>query len=1375
MTEPDRRRRAQDLAEVTERLKTYRDQPVDFDLAEVTGLASDRIDRRTAVLASLRDRLFDLSRRNRLLYFRPTQTTLDLTEASVPLLLDARNVRPEQLFTWQPRVIKAVLSGKPITLGSVLRWEEAPYAAGVLDGLISQARRDRSEYGQAQLRLVVAFLRWHDLKGGDRDERISSPLLLLPVTLSKQRGVRDSYLLQAPGSIAAVNPALRRHLSQLYGLELPESVDLATRSVADVHADLARQIARTEPAVTLTLQERPRIELVHQRALLRAQAFTRRAERGRLTLGARSYAYSYRRRDYQPLGLQVFRDRVAYRPAPLGVAFGQLPETRQVGVAAAPEPPGPAQSSAQTYLLDRGGQGNPYAWDVDLCALTLASVNYRTMSLVRDYDALTGADPGCPPFEQLIGAEPRQLPEADQPDLPVHERYVVVPADGSQVAALARSRQGGSFVIQGPPGTGKSQTITNLIADYVAAGRRVLFVCQKRAAIDVVHARLRGQGLGELSCLIHDSQADKKAFVLGLGQTYQAWTTPADGDGGAEQRRADLVAAIEAQLERVRRYEAALAGTQVTGTQVTGTQVTGTQVTGTRGAGPATDRPGEAVRPFDPSPRDLLERLVELRDKRWDGAADPAVRRVLPRPPEWWAAREAVARVGSALASAGAGRVLASSPVRYLSPQVLASPRPDAEASVRAAAALEAVDRLISTLASAAGSRPEESTAMPAHPAGQLPQLSPDRLDLPTVQALVEVGRLLGPLAERGRAAALLVGSPSAQLLGSDAAALVAARNAAERATADAAGWSDPPDPADARSAMDVARRREGSPLRWFDSSWRSVRRTVRQRFDPGPRAVSPTVRQALEILVAVHQAAEERSRLENAAEQAWGRDDLPELIDRLDAVRSGPADPAALGAAIATAEDSRLVAAMIAAASPAAAARAAVDTVLVDVEQQPLSLLRGVLTAVGDRSAAGLIRAISPSLVELDANPQVAAALRRTEADPDQIEYAVAEAGLDDLAARLPAMTGFDGEQLAAAVRATQELLPQLYAADASVIVARVRTRFVAGVQHSTRSVTGMSAEDRARKQAWSVGRRELEHEFGKVRAYRSIRELASGAPGAVVAALRPVWLMSPTSVSDALPLDPTLFDVVIYDEASQIPLEEAVPAMHRARQVIVVGDQMQLPPTQYFTARGGDTDPGADPQDDNGDACLPLPDDDEREIGVVLDGDSLLATCAVRLPSTMLTWHYRSRYEALIAFSNAAFYDGRLSTVPDRTVAPPGRPPIEVDVSAAEAAGGSAEAVPAEAVQAGLDALLDRSISVHRMRGAVYRRRTNAGEAAYIAALVRALLTHEGEPFTVGVVAFSQAQQTAIERALDELAEQDQAFAQRYEQELLREDDDQ
>ena len=86
-----------------------------------------------------------------------------------------------------------------------------------------------------------------------------------------------------------------------------------------------------------------------------------------------------------------------------------------------------------------------------------------------------------------------------------------------------RSRSRGRTQLHhpGPPGTGKSQTITNLIADYVARGKRVLFVCEKRAAIDVVFHRLRQQGLDELCCLIHDSQTDKKAFIRNLKQTYE--------------------------------------------------------------------------------------------------------------------------------------------------------------------------------------------------------------------------------------------------------------------------------------------------------------------------------------------------------------------------------------------------------------------------------------------------------------------------------------------------------------------------------------------------------------------------------------------------------------------------------------------------------------------------------------------------------------------------------------------------------------------------------------------------------------------------------------------------------------------------------------
>ncbi len=553
MIEPDRRRRAQDVAWLAERLDTYRDQPQDFDLDEVSAGARAREDVARAVLTTLRDRLFDLSRRNRLLYFRSTQQSLDLTEASVPLLLDVRNIRADQILTWRPAVAKRLLAFRPLVLGTVLRWDDAPYASAVLDSLISSARRDRAEYGRAQLRLVIAFLRWHDLKG-DRVERISSPLLLLPVSLTKKRGVRDSYALRAESNIAEVNPALRQQFAQLYGIELPELVDLASESVEQMHAALAAQIAASEPAVTLRLVDRPQIELVHRRALVRLDAFQRRHGRRQTTIAHRSYAHSYRRRDYAPLGLQIFSDRVVHHPAPLGLDLGETSTPRAPEIVESPVSRSPAvvEREADTYVVDRQADGNPYSWDFDLCALTLANFNYRTMSLVQDYTELLATGATNAPFDRVFSLEPRPLDAGRRAGMPLEDRYLVVPADASQVAAIARARDGESLVIQGPPGTGKSQTITNLIADFVAEGKRVLFVCQKRAAIDVVHARLREHGLDDLACLIHDSQTDKKSFVMALRDTYEDWLSGDPEVTKAERLRGEVVEAIRRETERLR-------------------------------------------------------------------------------------------------------------------------------------------------------------------------------------------------------------------------------------------------------------------------------------------------------------------------------------------------------------------------------------------------------------------------------------------------------------------------------------------------------------------------------------------------------------------------------------------------------------------------------------------------------------------------------------------------------------------------------------------------------------------------------------------------------------------------------------------------------
>ena len=242
MTELNRHRRAPDLPSLIRRLANYREQTPDIEVVNLPGFADAGLNgRRKLVQAHLRDRLFEISRRNRLLYFKPSQASLNFTVASVPMVMNLASVRLEQLFVWHPALAAEVVEGKPMNLGRWLRFEDQPYLPGALDKLISDARRDRAEYGFAQLRLVVAFLHWHNLKEAP-EERVISPLLLLPVELSKKKGVRDQYLLDPTSSEAEVNPALRHHLHHLYGLRLPESVDLREKPLEEFHRELEAQI-----------------------------------------------------------------------------------------------------------------------------------------------------------------------------------------------------------------------------------------------------------------------------------------------------------------------------------------------------------------------------------------------------------------------------------------------------------------------------------------------------------------------------------------------------------------------------------------------------------------------------------------------------------------------------------------------------------------------------------------------------------------------------------------------------------------------------------------------------------------------------------------------------------------------------------------------------------------------------------------------------------------------------------------------------------------------------------------------------------------------------------------------------------------------------
>lgn len=151
-------------------------------------------------------------------------------------------------------------------------------------------------------------------------------------------------------------------------------------------------------------------------------------------------------------------------------------------------------------------------------------------------------------------------------------------------------------------------------------------------------------------------------------------------------------------------------------------------------------------------------------------------------------------------------------------------------------------------------------------------------------------------------------------------------------------------------------------------------------------------------------------------------------------------------------------------------------------------------------------------------------------------------------------------------------------------------------------------------------------------------VRKLLSHAPD-VLTRIAPCWVASPLSVSQLLDGDRRHFDLVVFDEASQVLQEEAVPALYRAEQVVVAGDRHQLPPTTFFaTAIEGEDDTAVD-SDEAREASA------EATIGGY---ESLLATLEAYLPNWLLEWHYRSEDERLITYSNTHVYEGRLVTFP-------------------------------------------------------------------------------------------------------------------------------
>ncbi|KKC49876.1 hypothetical protein VE23_12475 [Paenibacillus sp. D9] len=852
-----------------------------------------------------------------------------------------------------------------------------------------------------------------------------------------------------------------------------------------------------------------------------------------------------------------------------------------------------------------------------------------------------------------------RLDELQAPD----QLLLPISSDSTQLTAIAAAQGGKSFVLHGPPGTGKSQTITNMIASSLAEGRTVLFVAEKMAALSVVQSRLEAIGLGPYALELHSNKSTKKAVLDQLRQTLERARAASPEDW---QRQADRLAASRSELGG---YVASLHRKYGFGASLSEAISRFGEL---RGA-------SESVR-LEPS---VVGGMTQDGYEDWQDLARQLVAagRAAGHPHgHVW--RDATGTAYSPALRAEAGHLVAA--IR----QTLAS-LPDSWAALTELAGLDASDLEPGKLARAAAVL-ELLKDMPI----ELPQ---GLLGVPELDAArAEVERAIRHGRARDEIRARLAARFSLELLASDAAGTLAEWRQAER--------------------------------KWFLPRLLQQNRllkAVRRYSLPGTVLGKPDVEAVLSDTVRCQTESEALKQSEPAAsallgrqwnggEAAWDsveatltwvvrlQETLSQLhleLDRAYHARRSLAGTLASGREAflqsrgpAISDLLQLVkelgrlegqlserlgidfAAMDGARGDGDWTRFRMDRA--EAWQQHLDNLREWCSW---RQVRG--RAIESGLEAL-ATAYETGRLRHEEVIP-AFERAWWTAAIAHILESDPQLGSFSGQLFEEKIKTFQATMDTYESLTRQEIAARLASRIP-----PMEAQAASSSEAGILLRAIRSGGRGL-----------SLRSLFERIPN-LLSRICPCMLMSPMSVAQYLDPGHAPFDLVLFDEASQLPTSEAVGAMARGRSVIVVGDPKQLPPTSFFTstASGEETDEAA------------VPDDLE----------SILDDClALGMPQEHLLWHYRSRHESLIAFSNRHFYESKLLTFPS---------PYE----------------------------RKSSVVWHPVEGMYDRGRTkqNRAEAEQvIAEIARRLRDPQLCRHSIGVVTFSSIQQTLIEDRLDEM----------------------
>ncbi len=897
-------------------------------------------------------------------------------------------------------------------------------------------------------------------------------------------------------------------------------------------------------------------------------------------------------------------------------------------------------------------------WKVDDDAMELGFFSFGKFMIYHDLDSDKWPKEEQPANHPNINALftdgfKDAEPTADEDDYldtdtVANQLFQVVDADSSQVLAMLAVHEGRNMVIQGPPGTGKSQTITNMIANAVGQGKKVLFVAEKMAALDVVKRRLDAINLGEACLELHSHKANKKELHEELKRVLEL------GKPTFEALQQEL-ALLEAYRNELNEYCAAV-NNAVIGSGLSAQKIIGFLLAIAKTASQVhlPKLPLEVIEAWDADRMGMAEAMADRVQARLNDIGIPS--KLL-----FWGSRLTVTLPHE------------EQPIQQL-----------------LSGALQALKNLQS----------EADTV-----ANQFGLTSPKN-EVETGK-LLELCRLASQSPDlKGIAikndAWLHNQHDVTELL--DTGKRFAALHREYESILIPEAWD--------QNVLEIRQNLMAYGDKWYKfligAYGNSKKQLAAMCHIPLPSGTAEKIR-IVDAISESRRLEKTLTELEPLAVRLFGSRWLKQRSD-WDGLVNIAGYLAQLQTNIA---DGSVPAAII-------------DYLVKTENGEAAKTSHGLLTAKLAEQRQALQAVFEKLHVDI--------AVRWTGTELDEVMYAELQQMLESWIARFPElqkMTAWnnlaktvDDEGLSVLVNASlrwegarehlktalqktwyEYLIEQAFQFNPALIkferasheevIEKFKKLDLLNLHYNRARVALKHYEGVPRAQAGGQVNI-LRSEFNKKSRLMPIRKLISEAALAIQA-IKPVIMMSPMSIANFFAPGSIEFDLVIFDEASQVRPVEALGAIARAKQLVVVGDSKQLPPTSFFDKMNTDI---------------------EDEDNVTADLQSILGMCdAQGAPQRMLRWHYRSRHESLISLSNKEFYENKLVIFPS----------------------------PGSRTKMGL--------AFHYLEDAVYDRgktRTNVIEAEAVAdAVIQHALNNPKQ--SLGVVAFSTAQMQCIQNTLE------------------------